>query len=177
MSQRKVVFYGAISLDGFLADYGYGLDWLMDIPAEDILNDSLTSFMKTVDTTVMGRQTFEDVLKSAGEIPYKEQTNYVFTSNPIPCVLDVNYVQEDLVTFIKKLKQENGKNIWIVGGGKLLYSLIQEHLIDEWYIQFAPILLGKGIPLFGDKDTVTKLELIDSKKYQHFIEIRYRTAE
>jgi dihydrofolate reductase len=53
---------------------------------------------------------------------------------------------------IQKLKQEDGKNIVIFGGAEIAQQFIELHLIDELHLIINPILLGKGTPLFGEKE-------------------------
>ncbi|WP_314061008.1 dihydrofolate reductase family protein [uncultured Vagococcus sp.] len=177
---RKIIFYGAISLDGFLAREDQQLDWLFETPGgEDTAYDD---FIQQIDTTIMGRHTYEEVLSkySGPEFMYKDKTNYVFSNallGQTPAEPSVNYVAGDIVPFIKSLKQEEGKGIWLVGGGALIKPLIEANLIDDWYIQIAPVILGTGIPLFFDSQADLRLELVDVNRYQQFVEMHYRKIE
>jgi dihydrofolate reductase len=56
-------------------------------------------------------------------------------------------VNEDVAGFTRRLKQQDGKNIWLVGGADLLDCFLRERLVDEFIITVIPIILGKGIPL------------------------------
>lgn len=78
--------------------------------------------------------------------------------------------------FIKRLKQEEGKDIWVVGGGELLRHFIANRLVDKWIIAIAPTILGKGIPLFHKNDFETRLKLTDIKRHNQFTELHYETV-
>ena len=62
---RKVCFYGAISLDGYLADEQDSLQWLFDTPTGE--KTTYEEFDAQVDTTIMGRVTYEEVKKEGIE--------------------------------------------------------------------------------------------------------------
>lgn len=168
--KRKVVFYGAISVDGYIARENHALDWLTETEGDTGYFD----FYETVDTIVMGRSTYEQILiLSPEEFPYKGKECYVFSHTLTGSNEHVNFINEDIVGFTKSLKEQEGKRIWIVGGGKVLQPLLQEKLVDEFIIQIAPSIIGNGIPLFVPGDQENKLELVDVQRYEQFVELYY----
>ncbi|MBO0432076.1 dihydrofolate reductase family protein [Enterococcus sp. DIV0660C] len=170
---RKIVFYGAISLDGYLATKEDGLQWLFDTPTGE--KTTYESFYQTIDTTIMGRKTYEEAKKSLdAELLYPEKKNYVFSRNQSLVLPDATVINEDPASFIEKIRQESGSDIWIVGGGALLKPLLESQLIDEWWIQITPVLLGEGIRLFEPGEYQERLEYIDSQEFGQFIELHYR---
>ncbi|MGG5358810.1 MULTISPECIES: dihydrofolate reductase family protein [unclassified Enterococcus] len=170
---RKIVFYGAISLDGYLAAANHDLQWLLDTPTGE--QTTYEAFFETIDTTVMGRKTYEEAKKLLeAEALYPEKKNFVFSRNPELQMSDATVIHEDPVTFLKQLKEKEGGNIWIVGGGSLIKPLLEENMIDEWQIQIAPVLLGKGIRLFEPGDYEERLEYIGVEQFGQFAELRYR---
>ncbi|MGM9904053.1 hypothetical protein A5844_000703 [Enterococcus sp. 10A9_DIV0425] len=173
---RKTVFYGAISLDGYLATDTDNLQWLFDTPTGK--KTTYEEFYQSIDTTIMGRKTYEEAKKhlKANEI-YPEKTNYVFSANEYLKLEDAVVINEEPVDFLKKLKETTGGTIWVVGGGTLLKPLIEEHLIDEWFIQIAPVLLGRGIRLFQEGSYHERYEFIGSQKFGEFIELHYKKQE
>ncbi|MGM0124910.1 hypothetical protein IGI37_002304 [Enterococcus sp. AZ194] len=173
---RNVVFYGGISLDGYLADASHSLQWLFD--ADDGTPMNYDSFINTIDTTIMGRKTFEESLNYLeGDNPYPDKTNFVFSRRPQADKEGITFLSEDPVAFIKKLKEEEGKDIWVVGGGSLIKPLLEENLIDEWWIQFAPVLLGTGIRLFEEGNYRNYLELLEVKQFGNFAELHLKKKE
>jgi dihydrofolate reductase len=77
---------------------------------------------------------------------------------------------------MQKLKQEVGKDIWIVGGGSMLHEFIEKGLVDEWIITVTPTILGDGIPLFKKHDFETRLRLKGARTFNQFTELHYETV-
>lgn len=167
----KVIFYGAISLDGYLADETDGLQWLFDTNTGEVT--TYESFFATIDATIMGRKTYEEAKKIlAGTDLYPETDNYVFSKTLSGTLPDATIIAKDLVQFVTQLRKE--QTIWIVGGGQLLAPLLTSDLIDEWRIQIAPVLLGRGKRLFQPGDYQKRLTLVDTYKMGELVELHYR---
>lgn len=86
---------------------------------------------------------------------------------------DAEVVNEDPVAFLKNLQMTEGKDIWVVGGGRLIKPLLEHQMIDEWYIQITPVLLGDGIPLFQKGTYEARFEMLDTTRFGEFIELHY----
>ncbi|SIE93568.1 bifunctional deaminase-reductase-like protein [Mycobacteroides abscessus subsp. abscessus] len=82
-------------------------------------------------------------------------------------------MNEDIVNFANSLKKEEGKNIWVVGGGELLHTFLKEKLLDELFITIAPSIIGDGIPLFKSGDYQLDLKLKGTRTFNQFVEIHY----
>lgn len=140
---RKVILFIATSLDGYIAGENDNLDWLFS--DQDY---GYKAFYDSIGITLTGRRTYEVIL-SFPEFPYPDKTNYVFSRNPDLLKHELIIpVQEDVAEFTAKLKQEEGKDIWLVGGASLIEPLYTHDLIDEYVISIHPVILGSGIPLF-----------------------------
>ena len=165
---RKVTFGGANSLDNFIARKDDSADWLM-------WNDEVTEIMKdywaTIDTIVMGRRTYEVAMKSAENLDagvYPEVKTYVFSRTLKPeDAKGAELVSEDAADFVRKLKNEEGKDIIVMGGGILARSLFEADLIDEIGFNIHPVLLGSGIPLFHEMSKQIDLELIKCQELKN----------
>ena len=72
-------------------------------------------------------------------------------------------IDGDVVEEVRKLKQEHGKNITVLGSGELVQTLIENDLVDEYFLTVYPIVLGGGKRLFRDNDQLKKLELVNSQ--------------
>lgn len=147
------VGYVATSLDGFIARPDGALDWLGQ--PEEGEDHGWASFIATVDTIVMGRATFEKVL-SFDAWPYEGTPLLVLsrTLKSIPehlqgkaeiCALDPDALMQAMA--------EKGCERVYVDGGKTIQSFLRADLIDELVITRIPVLIGRGIPLFGALDT------------------------
>ena len=144
--------YIATSLDGFIATENGGLDWL-EVPNPDKSDYGYADFIKGIDALVMGRNTFEKVL-TFGEWFYKKPV-FVLSNSLTEIPKDIadkaEIVKGDIASVIHKLNQQGYKNLYI-DGGKVIQSFLREDLIDEIIITRVPVLLGKGIPLFGESE-------------------------
>ncbi|PAB60346.1 dihydrofolate reductase family protein [Anaeromicrobium sediminis] len=173
MTNRKVILYIAESIDGHIARRNGEVDWLSIVEAENE-DYGYEEFYQTIDTILMGRKTYEQVL-SFGEFPYKGKKCYVFSSKKQSETENVQFIDDDVLNFIKNLKNEEGKDIWIVGGSELIESFILRDLIDEYIVSIIPIILGEGIPLFKSSKISHNLKLIDVKKYPTgLVQVHYR---
>ncbi len=161
---RKVTFGGANSLDNFIAREDGAVDWIL---WSDETSKVTKDFWKTIDTVVMGRHTYEVASKS-GRGGYPGVKNYVFsrTLKEIPDN-SVEIISEDAGEFVRKLKQQEGKDICVMGGGLLGRSLFEAGVIDEFGVNVHPVLLGSGIPLFHEMSRQIDLELISCEQFNN----------
>ena len=172
MKNRKVSLYIAMSLDGYIATEDDSLDWLFKTKVDG--DAGYEAFYKPVDTVVMGNRTYEWILNEMkGTFPYENKKCFVFTSKEKQHSPYVQFVHEDVKTFTRNLKEENGGTIWLVGGGGIIHSFLQNNLIDEYIITIAPVLIGKGIPLFQPFDQEIDLELKEVRQYGQFAQLIY----
>lgn len=104
-SQRKLVFYGAISADGYLARENHSLDWLIGTEGEE--DTDYADFYESVDTIIMGRKTYEEILVLLPEeFPYKGKECFVFSRTLTGSSEDVQFIHEDTADFIRRLKRQ-----------------------------------------------------------------------
>lgn len=154
---RKVTFGGANSLDNYLARPDHAVDWIL---WGDEVAALIKDYWKTIDTVVMGRKTYEVAVRSGQEAGYPGVKTFVFsrTLEKEPGG-DVALVRTDAAEFVRDLKEQEGKDICLMGGGELARSLFEADLIDEIGFNIHPVLLGAGIPLFHPMSRQIDLEL------------------
>lgn len=171
---RKIKVFIAASLDGYIATLEDRLDWLFRTEGEG--DNGYQEFLSTVDTVVMGRRTYNWIRQETGDdFPYREQQCYVFSRHPHSPDERVTFIQEPASDFAKHLRQQTGKDIWLVGGGLLLHEFASLQLVDEWFITVTPTLLGDGIPLFHKVPFETRLHLLGMRRFNQFVELHYAT--
>lgn len=174
--QRKLVLFIATSLDGYIAKKDDSLDWLFKVDGEG--DNGYSTFYETVDTILLGRRTYDWIMKNQdGDFPYPNKECYVFSKTKNQEQNNVKFFSGDIVQFTNKLKNEEGKNIWLVGGGELIHSFIKEKLVDELMITVAPVLIGKGIPLFREGDFELELSLKGITRFNQFVELHYEVKK
>lgn len=163
---RKVTLGLANSLDNYIARKDGGYDWLHW--SKEVAEIS-AKFMKTVDTILIGRKTY-DVMLAFGQTHYPGAKNYVFSRSKSKGAAlkkkagdNAEVVTEDVAAFVRKLKRKKGKGIVVFGGGDLGKSLFAAGLIDEIVLNIHPVLLGSGVPLFHQMKEQIDLELLDCK--------------
>ena len=176
---KKIILYIAASLDGRIAESDGGLEWLTGFPNPEKTDYGYNDLLASVDTVIMGGRTYREVLNMDVVWPYKEQTTYVVTrgwTENTPAE-NVHFITEHVVKTIAALRNEPGKDIWLVGGGELVSILLEADLIDEMQICYIPVILGKGIPLFPEQPKGSKWELTESKLYQSgALMVKYRKS-
>jgi dihydrofolate reductase len=159
---RKVKFSAANSLDNYIARKDGAYDWILwSEESASFLKD----FWKTVDTVVLGRKTYEVALKhGGGSNPHPGVKTYVFSRTLGESqAKNAEIIRTDAAAFVQDLKNQDGKDIFAMGGGELVKSLFEANLIDEVDLAIHPVLLGSGIPLFHEMKQQIDLELIECK--------------
>lgn len=167
MEKRKVILYISMSIDGFIASKDDDLSWL-SVVKKDGEDYGYSDFCKQVDTYIVGRKTYEIVLKLTGGIfPQSEQFNcFVITRKERKNINGITFYNDNIETLINQLKNEEGKDIYCDGGAEIVKLLMNKNLIDEYIISVIPIVLGDGIPLFKGGIPEIKLLAKPSKHYK-----------
>ena len=161
---RKIILQLAVSLDGFIEGPNGEFDWCFT--DQDY---GMSAFFKRIDSTFMGRKTYELVLAMENEAPpgFPKFKEYVF-SNTLDKVREgAVLIKGDIKTEVEKIKKEKGKDIWLFGGAELISLLMNLQLVDELILAVHPVVLGSGKVLFKDIGGRTWLKLTDSKVYDN----------
>ncbi len=157
---RRVRYNCAMSLDGYIADADEGYDWIPIDP--DIDFEELSSLF---DTYLIGRRTYEVVGEAA---PHRPEDRQVVFSNSLKQSehTSIKIIGENWIEAVRSLRAEEGKDIWLFGGGRLFGSLCNEGLVDTVEVSVLPVLLGAGVPLVAGLSQPVKLVLKEQKVYQ-----------
>jgi len=168
---RKVILNVAVSLDGFIEGLNGEFDWCFTDQEY-----GMTDFMHRIDAIFFGRKTYELVLQM-DKNPYPDKIKYVFskTVKNVDVEGNTKLISQNIEETVKKIIDQEGKDIWLFGGANLFTSLLNAGFVDEIELAVHPILLGKGKPLFeGIKERIY-FELIDSKTYSTgLVQLFYR---
>jgi dihydrofolate reductase len=173
---RKVILYIATSLDGYITQPNDDLSFLSIVEQEG-QDYGYADFIKTVDTVIVGRKTYDKVVSMGFDFPHADKDAYIITRTPKPSIGSVKFYTDDLKSLIDKLKSENGKNIFCDGGAEIVNELLKNDLIDEFIISVIPILVGNGTKLFKDGRPEQKLELVSVKSFDKGLtQLHYKCA-
>ena len=161
---RRIHVFNLITLDGYFAGEGGDISWHhVDEEFQEYANENANSG----NTLLFGRVTYQlmagywptpEALKNdpvvargmnaAPKIVFSRTLDTVDWNN-------TRLVKGDLVTEVRKMKQQPGKDMTVLGSGSIVSQLAQEGLIDEYEIMLNPVALGKGKTMFeGVKDRI-----------------------
>ena len=179
---RKVTFGGANSLDNYIARPDGAVDWLM---WSDEVTQIMSEYWPKVDTIVMGRKTWDigraEAAKSKKKAknPYGDIKTYVFSRTIEVGELEgVTILDSDPGEFVRQLKQQEGKEICIMGGGLLGQNLLEAGVIDEIGFNIHPVLLGTGVPLFHGMSRQIDLKLLECRPFKNgCVYVRYEVVD
>lgn len=171
---RKIIYYVACSLDGYIA--GPGGD--ISLFGQQEQGEGVQQYLKDLqeyDTVIMGRKTYESGYQyglDPGEPAYPHMQHYIFSSslylkkrNPLVHICSLKR------TIIQEIKSREGSDIYMCGGGEFASWLLENQMIEILKIKLNPIVLGQGIRLFGNSKKAFSLKLESTKHYNEGLQI------
>ncbi|MFD4022922.1 dihydrofolate reductase family protein [Streptomyces sp. NPDC058576] len=190
---RKLVYYIAVSLDGYIAGpggefdfYPYGdekqaaafIEWInarypetipTSMRAEHGLSDTPS---QRFDTVLMGRGSYRPALDAGVTSPYAHLRQYVVSSTLAPDIDPaVTVVGEDPLALVRDLKRQEGRDIWLCGGGRLAGTLLPA--IDELIVKSYPVVAGVGVPVFDGKFDPTVFAVADRTSFTNDVTVTW----
>ncbi|MCE5226444.1 MAG: dihydrofolate reductase family protein [Porphyromonadaceae bacterium] len=172
---KKVKLYIAASIDGYIARPDGDLEWLTGFPNPSKTDYGYKDFFASVDTVIMGARTYQDILLMDVLWPYKDKETYVVTHHAQETNENIRFISENVVETISELRKNDGKDIWLVGGGQLISILLNADLVDEMQITYIPVILGNGIPLFPNNPKGSQWSLLENKAFDNeVLQVKYQ---
>ncbi len=169
MQRPHTQIYIATTVDGFIARNNGQMDWLAH--QADGHDYGWTAFRKTIDSLIVGRKTYEQVLSMNSVWPFRGLTTVVWsrtmsTADLPQAVIDCNVEVSSLAPpeLLHELGNRGLKGTW-VDGGKTLQQFLSTSMIDILTITRIPILIGEGMPLFGALPADVRLEHMQTNSY------------
>jgi len=175
----KNYVYIATSLDGYIADIEEKLDWLPN-PNEDIdLEINYPDFMESMDTIIMGKNTFNIVCSFGGDWPYPKPVFVL--SNSLKEVPEkykgkIQLLNGSVEDILKEVHSQGYENLYIDGGVNI-QNFLKEDLIDEIIITTIPVLLGDGKPLFSKLQKRLNFNCVSSKVDKGIVQNHFKRAQ
>lgn len=174
----KIISFMHISLDGFVAGQNGEMDW---IKVDEEIFDYVGNRISKSDTALYGRLTYqmmESYWPTAADHPtasrhdiehskWYGKVQKVVLSKTInnAGLINTEIISENLTDRIKEIKQQTDTEILLFGSPTATHSLIQQNLIDGYWLFVNPVILGRGIPLFVDVKEKIKLSLLDTRQF------------
>jgi dihydrofolate reductase len=174
--RRNVIVHIATSADGYIAGPDGDLEWLTSRPAPKGFY-GMNAFMRSIDTTLLGRKTYEVSLRMGAKFDSKKYRTFVFSRHapPADAPSGVEFVNGAIGPFMSHLRERAGKDIWLMGGGELIASFLDEHAIDELVISVVPVFIGDGIPLVARRHRHVPLDLRSVERFEDgLVQLHYR---
>ena len=173
---RKVIVMMSTTLDGHISGTHGELDWIGDGEEDQDAWKRVFEFLEDIDACVLGRGMYAEYAQywtsllgskeDTDEVAYArwaDRTPHYLVSKTVDKADWKNTrIVRDLEA-IRKLKQEAGRNIYVVGGATLVSSLVSAGLVDELHLSVYPMVIGKGKALFKDVSARHTLQLVESK--------------
>ena len=159
---RRVIYGGAMSLDGYIAGPNGEYDWIVMDPEIDF-----NALEARFDTYLIGRKTF-DVMRRTGTASKSTRgiRNIVFSRTMKQSDFPTVTISADAERVVSELREQPGKEIALFGGGDLFRSLLSAGLVDGVEVSLIPVLLGGGIPLLPSPAMRATLKLRHQRVYK-----------
>jgi dihydrofolate reductase len=157
---RLVRYGGAMSLDGDIAGPHGEYDWIVQDPER-----GFAATMAELDTFLIGRKTFEAMVKATQAKPPKDVEYIVFSKTLKAGDYPLVRMEREPEPVVRELLEKPGKDIALFGGGELFRSLLKAQLVDRVEVSVVPVLLGGGIPLLPPLADRAKLKLLKHRLY------------
>jgi len=173
--RRNVIVHIATSADGYIARPDGDLEWLTSRPAPKGFY-GMDAFMKTIDTTLIGRKTYEVSLDLGAKFEAGRRT-FVFSrqGTPADAPPGVEFVSGEIGSLVEQLRKQPGEDMWLMGGGELIASFLDARAIDEFVISVVPVFIGDGIPLIAKRHRNVPLELQSVERFEDgLVQLHYR---
>lgn len=153
----KIILNLAISLDGYIADENGGYDWIVGDGNATLNTENkwdYNKFLAEIDVVVMGRNCYDQNMHK----DFQGKEVYIASSEKIDDYENYHFISGNICEIISKLKNE-GKSIFLFGGGGLVDNFVKADIIDEYVIGIIPTILGKGRKLFFENNPKIDLTL------------------
>ena len=164
-ARRKIIVHIATSADGYIARLDDDMEWLTSRPAPKGFY-GMPEFERSIDTKILGRKTY-DWSRRLGAAFGGKTEHFVFSQQAPPKKLPsgVHFVNDPIAVFAERLRQMEGKNIWLMGGGGIIASFLDANAIDEFVVSIVPVFIGEGIPLLAPRHRHIPLSLRSVKPF------------
>jgi dihydrofolate reductase len=164
---KKVKLFIIASIDGYLAcPWDDDMDWFVKFPNPSKSDYGYMDFFNSADTVVMDELVYNEIMCLGVIWPYKDKITNVTCRMEGRWESDENirFVTKDITETVTNLKQQSGKDIWLIGGEAIEHFF---DLLDEMQLVYIPVIHGNDKPLLPAKLKLSQWVLADSKSYNN----------
>ena len=162
---KKVKFYIIASIDGYIAcPWDDDIKWFAEFPNPSKNDYGYKEFFDSTDTIIMDELVYNDILSLDVIWPYKDKVTYVISQFERKSEGNIRIVTDDISETVSRLKQQSGKDIWLIGGGAIARLFDQS---DEIQMVYIPIIHGNDKPLFPEKLSFSQWTLSENVAYDN----------
>ena len=164
----EMIWYTASSMDAKLASAAQDLDFLESLEQDDALRDAFPRFYASVDAIVVGAETLRWLVRGGHGWPHGEKPTWVVTHDPALVAgigeteARLTRVAGDLQPMVDDLRTSGAKRVWVCGGGDVAGQLLAIDAIDTVEVTIAPVALGAGPSLFGERSLAPRKFRVDT---------------
>ncbi|KAF2745778.1 dihydrofolate reductase [Sporormia fimetaria CBS 119925] len=165
---RHLRYNIAATLDGFIASPSHNTDWILEDPTI-----GFHALYNEFSTFILGRKTYETFLTFGDQNPLtKYHASSIIVVSTTHSYPGVTTIKGDVAEYVRKLKERSGegdKDVWVMGGGKLVGELVEEGLVDEIEVAVMAVLIGEGVKMVefrgeGERSLGLRLEGVERKE-------------
>lgn len=186
---RKLVYYVAVTLDGYIAGPGGEYDFypicddmsstmspkypeMIPTAMREHIGMAVDTPNRSVDTVVMGRGAYEPALSQGVRSPYSHLMQYVVSRTLAPVDEPrLRIVDTDPVELVRDLKSQEGLDIWLCGGGNIAGQVLDE--IDHLIFKSYPVIAGDGIPVLSGNFAPTRFEVSAREEFSNGTQVTW----
>lgn len=162
---KKVKFYIIASIDGYIAcPWDDDIKWFAEFPNPSKNDYGYKDFFDSTDTVIMDELVYNEILSLDVIWPYKDKVTYVISRFERKSEENIRFITDNIAETVFRLKQQPGKDIWLIGG-KAISQLFDQS--DEIQLVYIPIIHGNDKPLFPENLSFSQWILSESNAYDN----------
>jgi len=162
---KKVKFFIIASIDGYIAcPWDDDIKWFVEFPNSSINDYGYKDFFDSTDTVIMDELVYNEILSLDVIWPYKDKVTYVISRVERKSEDNFRFVTDNIAKTVSRLKQQPGKDIWLIGG-KAISRLFDQ--ADEMHLVYMPIIHGNDKPMLPENLNFSQWTLSENKVYDN----------
>ena len=162
---KKVKFYIIASIDGYIAyPWDDDIRWFAEFPNPSKNDYGYKDFFDSTDTVIMDELVYNEILSLDVIWPYKDKVTYVISRFERKSEDNIRFVIDDITETVSRLKQQLGKDIWLIGNNAISKLFDQA---DEMQLVYIPIIHGNDKPMLPENLNFSQWTLSENKVYDN----------